>query len=95
VPTGTKALDALREQEYDVVLMDVKMPEMDGLEATRCIREEWPPEEQPYVIALTAAVTEEDRRRCREAGADDFLSKPLNEGALAKALSVPSEEKGG
>jgi len=85
-PTGLDALDALQEQSYDVVLMDVQMPEMDGLEATRRIREEWAPDEQPHIIALTAAVTEEDRRRCHEAGADDFLSKPLKSEALANAL---------
>jgi signal transduction histidine kinase/ligand-binding sensor domain-containing protein/CheY-like chemotaxis protein len=91
VPTGTQALNALREQPYDLVLMDVQMPEMDGLEATRRIRDEWPSDEQPYVIALTAAVTEEDRRRCREAGADDFLSKPLEGEVLADALPDPSD----
>jgi CheY-like chemotaxis protein len=89
--TGIDAVEALRAQPFDVVLMDVQMPEMDGLESTRRIREEWAPDEQPYIIALTAAVTEEDRRRCREAGADDFLSKPLRNEALADALpSRPS-----
>jgi CheY-like chemotaxis protein len=85
-PTGRDALDALQERSFDVVLMDVQMPEMDGLEATRRIREEWPADEQPYIVALTAAVTEEDRRRCREAGADDFLSKPIKGEVLAEAL---------
>ena len=85
-PTGRDALDALQERSFDVVLLDVQMPEMDGLEATRRIREEWPADEQPYIVALTAAVTEEDRRRCREAGADDFLSKPIKGEVLAEAL---------
>jgi len=84
--TGTEALDTFKERSYDVILMDVQMPEMDGLEVTRRIRDEWPPDEQPYIIALTASVTDEDRRRCREAGADDFLSKPLKGEALADAL---------
>jgi signal transduction histidine kinase/ligand-binding sensor domain-containing protein/CheY-like chemotaxis protein len=90
-PTGVDAVKALRAQSYDVVLMDVQMPEMDGLEATRRIREERMPDEQPYIIALTAAVTEEDRRRCHEAGADDFLSKPLKSEALADALPSRSD----
>lgn len=90
VPIGTQALNALREQSYDVVL-DGQMPEMDGREAARHIREEWPSGGQPYVIALTAAVTEEDRRRCREAGTDDSLSKPLGGDALAEALPNPSD----
>ncbi|PSQ96444.1 MAG: hypothetical protein BRD53_03915 [Bacteroidetes bacterium SW_7_64_58] len=85
-PTGLDALDALQERSFDVVLMDVQMPEMDGLEATRRIREAWPADEQPYIVALTAAVTKEDRRRCREAGADDFLSKPIKGEVLAEAL---------
>ncbi len=84
--TGSEAVEAFREQSPDVILMDVQMPEMDGLEATRRIRDEWPSDEQPYIIALTAAVTEADRRRCQEAGADDFLSKPLKSEALADAL---------
>ena len=91
VSTGTKALDALRKQSYDVVLMDVQMPEMDGLQATRRIREACSPDEQPHVIALTAAVTDEDRRRCRRAGADDFLRKPIDGDALADALPGPSD----
>ncbi|MFB6271802.1 MAG: response regulator [Salinibacter sp.] len=84
---GIEALEALRKDSYDVVLMDVQMPEMDGLEATRRIRDEWPEDEQPYIVALTAAVTEEDRRRCREAGMDTFLSKPLQQDDLAEVLA--------
>lgn len=101
VTNGAEALDALQEKTYDLLLMDVQMPEMDGLEATRRIRNEWPAAEQPYVIALTAAVTEEDRKRCREAGMDDFLSKPVKREDLAEALRlvgnssepIDSEEK--
>lgn len=66
VASETEVLDHLREPAaYDVLLMDAQMPGMDGLEATRRIREEWPTAELPYVTALTAAVTEEDRERCR------------------------------
>jgi len=89
--TGHEALAALRERRYDVVLMDVQMPEMDGLEATRRIRADWPAEEQPYVVALTAAVMEQDRQRCREAGMDAFLSKPIQRDDLADVLrSIPN-----
>ena len=91
VTNGVEALDALREKTYDLVLMDVQMPEVDGLEATRRIRNEWPAAEQPYVIALTAAVTEEDRKRCREAGMDDFLSKPVKKEDLADALRLAGD----
>lgn len=94
VTNGAQALDALREKTYDLVLMDVQMPEMDGLEATRRLRNERPPAEQPYVIALTAAVTEEDRKRCREAGMDDFLSKPVKEEDLAEALRLVDDSSG-
>jgi len=87
VTTGREALEALRAENYDLVLMDVQMPEMDGLEATRRLREEWPAAEQPRIIALTAAVTETDRERCREAGMDAFLSKPVQQDDLAEALA--------
>ena len=85
--TGGEALEALRAGEHEVVLMDVQMPEMDGLEATRRIREEWPAATQPRVVALTAAVTDEDRERCRAAGVDAFLNKPVEEDDLAAVLA--------
>jgi CheY-like chemotaxis protein len=88
---GHEALSALREQHFDVVLMDVQMPDMDGLEATRRIRADWPADEQPYVVALTAAVMDQDRQRCREAGMDAFLSKPIQRDALTDVLrSIPN-----
>ena len=88
---GREALSALREQRYDVVLMDVQMPDMDGLEATRRIHTDWPADEQPYVVALTAAVMDQDRQRCREAGMDAFLTKPIQRDALTDVLrSIPN-----
>lgn len=66
--------------------MDVQMPDMDGLEATRHLRNRRPPGEQPYVVALTASVMEKDRKRCREAGMDAFLSKPVQREDLFAAL---------
>lgn len=92
---GLKALEALRNRSYEVVLMDVQMPEMDGLEATRRIRSEWPAEEQPLIVALTAAVMEDDRERCREAGMDTFLSKPVQQEALAEVLSIDEPDADG
>jgi signal transduction histidine kinase/ligand-binding sensor domain-containing protein/DNA-binding response OmpR family regulator len=86
VANGLEALDALRRRPYDVVLMDLHMPEMDGLEATRRIRQRFG-DAAPYVVALTAAVLDDDRARCEEAGMDAFLAKPIRPEALAEALS--------
>ena len=86
VETGAEALEALARQPYDVVLMDVRMPVMDGLEATRRIRTTLPEADQPYIIALTADVTSEQQDACREAGMDDFLSKPINRDVLEQML---------
>ena len=83
---GLEVLQALRRQPYDVVLMDVQMPEMDGEEATRRIRAEWPPEAQPRIIALTANAIEGDRERYLAAGMDDYLSKPVHVEQLIAAL---------
>ncbi len=74
---GAQALDALGRADYDLVLMDLQMPVLDGLEATRRLRETLPPERQPRVVALTANAFSEDAARCREAGMDGFLTKPV------------------
>jgi CheY-like chemotaxis protein len=86
VENGVEAVATLRQQMYRTVLMDIQMPEMDGLEATRRIREELPPDQQPYIIALTANAMSGDQQRCLDAGMDDYLSKPLSKDALAAAL---------
>jgi CheY-like chemotaxis protein/HPt (histidine-containing phosphotransfer) domain-containing protein len=83
---GLAALAALRRQSYDVVLMDVQMPEMDGLEAARRIRAEWPPQDRPRIIAMTANALRGDREVCLEAGMDDYLSKPILMDELRQAL---------
>ena len=82
---GQDALDILAEQTFDLIFMDVQMPRLDGLEATRRIRQQWP-ERGPYIIALTAHTLQEDRRRCFEAGMDAFLSKPLRLDTLRRTM---------
>ncbi len=84
---GLEALDALRRQAYDVVLMDVLMPEMDGMEATRRIRREIAQEQQPHIIAVTANAMKEDREKYLSAGMDDYLSKPIRVQELVEALN--------
>jgi CheY-like chemotaxis protein len=66
--------------------MDIQMPDMDGLEATRRVRRDLPPGRQPRIIAVTAAAFPEDRARCLEAGMDDYLSKPIAVAELVEAL---------
>ncbi len=83
---GMELLKSLEHGSYDVVLMDMQMPGMDGLEATRRIRRDFPPERQPHIIALTAAAFPEDRARCLEAGMDDYISKPIDMEQLAAII---------
>ncbi|RQW81060.1 MAG: PAS domain S-box protein [Methanothrix sp.] len=82
---GIEALQALERQPYDVVLMDLKMPEMDGLEATRIIRQRWP-DNGPKIIAVTAYALQGDKEKCIEAGMDDYISKPIKMNELAEVL---------
>ena len=87
---GLEVLDALRRQEYDMVLMDIQMPEMDGDEATRQIRAELlgsvEPQRQPRIVALTAHAMGGDRERFLASGMDDYLSKPLRMTQLQEVL---------
>ena len=86
---GLEALQALEREPYDVVLMDVQMPTMDGLEATRRIHQRWPERRRPHVIAATASAMQEEREACLAAGMDDYLSKPIRVDELAAALPLP------
>ena len=84
---GIEVLAALKRQEYDVVLMDVQMPEMDGLDATRHIQLELPEARQPRIIAMTANAMLGDREMCLAAGMDDYMTKPIRPEVLIGALS--------
>jgi CheY-like chemotaxis protein len=87
VPNGRDAVDAVTTVDYDVVLMDVQMPEMDGLEATRIIRAQPRSQRQPYIIAMTANAMVEDRDACSAAGMEGYLSKPVRAKELKQLLS--------
>ncbi|MEM7538556.1 MAG: response regulator [Chloroflexota bacterium] len=83
---GLEAIDALQRQPYDVILMDIHMPEMDGLTATKQIRRQWSKAQQPTIIALTADALEQHREQYLGAGMDDFVPKPIRIPALVSAL---------
>jgi len=83
---GFEALDALERQPYDAVLMDVQMPELDGLDASRRICDRWPAGVRPRIIAMTANAMLEDRQACFAAGMDDYVAKPIRPDDLAEAL---------
>ncbi len=86
VTNGTEAVEALKRQRYDLILMDVKMPVMNGIEATREIRRLWP-DNGPKIIALTAYALSGDREKCFEAGMDGYLSKPVQLNDMADTLA--------
>jgi PAS domain S-box-containing protein len=83
---GLEALRAVHQHPYDVIFMDVQMPEMDGLEATRFIRMDPSLIHKPYIIAMTATAMQMDRERCLEAGMNDFIPKPVRLEELSVAL---------
>jgi CheY-like chemotaxis protein len=83
---GVEAIECVERQRYDLVLMDVQMPEMDGLEASRRITTRWPPAERPRIVAMTANAMQGDREACLSAGMDDYVTKPIRIEALVEAL---------
>ncbi len=86
VGNGREALQELGRQRYDLIFMDVHMPEMDGLETSRQIVKRWPDAERPTLIALTADALQGDREKCIEAGMDDYLSKPIHIAEVREVL---------
>jgi len=83
---GLEVLQALEQKAYDVLFLDVQMPEMDGLEAARRICERWPAEKRPRIIAMTGNALMGDREKCLQAGMDDYISKPVRIGDLQAAI---------
>jgi signal transduction histidine kinase/CheY-like chemotaxis protein/HPt (histidine-containing phosphotransfer) domain-containing protein len=83
---GLEVIEALERQGYDVVLMDVQMPEMDGFEASREITRRWPGDDRPRLVAMTANAMQGDRELCLAAGMDDYVSKPIRVEELVAAL---------
>ncbi|HXC41391.1 MAG TPA: response regulator, partial [Burkholderiales bacterium] len=84
---GIEAIQCMERQPYDVVLMDVQMPEMDGLEASRRINAKWKAGERPRIVAMTANAMQGDREECLAAGMDDYVTKPIGIDRLVEALS--------
>jgi CheY-like chemotaxis protein len=90
---GIEAVEAVARQAYDVVLMDVQMPEMDGLEASRQITARWPAGARPRIIAMTANAMQGDREMCLAAGMDDYVTKPIRPQQLTEALQKSPARK--
>ncbi len=87
---GREAVEAVGQRRYDLVLMDVQMPEMDGLEASRRITAEHPPAERPRIVAMTANAMDGDRERCLQAGMDGYIAKPIrSEELVTTVLDTP------
>jgi len=91
---GLEAIESVGRQIYDVILMDVQMPEMDGLEATRNIVKTWPEEKRPFIIAMTANAMEGDREACLAAGMNDYITKPIRVNELMEALGSVTPHQG-
>jgi signal transduction histidine kinase/ActR/RegA family two-component response regulator len=92
---GREAVEAVEHRHYDLVLMDVQMPEMDGFEATKRIVERLPPAARPRIIAMTASAMDSDRERCLDAGMDGYIAKPIDvEELVAAVIETPTEARG-
>jgi signal transduction histidine kinase/DNA-binding NarL/FixJ family response regulator len=83
---GLEAIHALERQFYDLIFMDMQMPEMDGLQATREIRKRWNKDPKPRIVAMTANAMKSDQDLCREAGMDDFVGKPIRIGEVTEKI---------
>jgi len=87
VVNGIEVLKTLERASYDIIFMDLQMPEMDGLTATQHIIANWQPTQRPWIIAMTASAMQGDREICLEAGMDDYVSKPIRVEELQSALA--------
>jgi CheY-like chemotaxis protein len=90
---GIEAIESIERQAYDVVLMDVQMPEMDGLEASRRIVARWTTRERPRIVAMTANAMQGDREECLAAGMDDYITKPIRVEHLVTVLTQAPQRK--
>jgi CheY-like chemotaxis protein len=90
---GIEAVESVRRQTYDVVLMDVQMPEMDGLEASKRITTQWSAAERPRIVAMTANAMQGDREECLAAGMDDYITKPIRVEHLVTVLTQAPQRK--
>jgi CheY-like chemotaxis protein len=91
---GIEAIDAMKRRSYDVILMDAEMPEMDGRQATKLIRKDFPSNQQPHIIAMTANAKPSDREELLSLGMDDYITKPLKMEDMIRVLlaSKPTPE---
>jgi len=89
---GIEALEALKRKNYNLVFMDIQMPEMNGYEATKIIIQRWK-EDRPIIIAMTANAMQGDKEKCFEAGMDDYLSKPMKIDDLVKVIKIWGSKK--
>ena len=87
VANGREAVESCEKLHYDIVFMDLHMPEMDGLEATATLHQKLGPD-VPYIIAMTAAAMVGDREICLDAGMNDYVSKPINRQELERAIAA-------
>ena len=90
VGNGLEVLQALERKSYDIVFLDIHMPEMDGYEAARQMQKRWPADDRPRIIAMTGNAMQGDRQRCLEAGMDDYIAKPVHIEDLRAALYADS-----
>jgi len=94
VNNGCEVLEALQKSTYDIILMDMQMPEMDGIEATKWIIANYDVDRRPVIIAVTASALKEDSDRCFTAGIDDYISKPIQINELKQALQRAAQKLG-
>ena len=91
---GRIALEMLRRETFDLLLLDIEMPEMDGMEASRRINAQWPNDKRPRIVAMTANAMQGDREMCLAAGMDDYITKPIRVDQLVEALMrVPARQE--